>query len=199
MGMRPKPLRPLTDSERAFVEQYLPAADRIAARFARTYRDRGIDWREECYLALCRLAQRHGLAREARPGTLVGLGLKSRCLDLLRDGNPKGYRPRAGTRGDPRQAPRVRSAESTEPTTGRPFSELFLADELPVGWEQESYEEVWRLTRRLQAAEGAALRFLVLHAATCRQNQIAPAIGRSKAHVSLLVRQGLARLREVAG
>lgn len=182
---RTRSIRPLTGEERRLVEDHLDFARRMAGILAGRNSHIDVDWESECYLHLCRCAQRYNPRTGTSFATFAVARLRGLEIDLIRGSNPIGWR-RYRARGLSTQP----GTESLEPS--------LAGGDLPVGWEIEALDAVESLTRGLRGRGRAIVRALFIGAGAT-QRSIARERGVSFSYINLLYGQALEELRDTVG
>jgi RNA polymerase sigma factor (sigma-70 family) len=193
-----RPPRRLTAEQRGLAEEHWEYALKIAEWFARRYPAIELDWEGAVGVGICEAAESYRSGEGTAFKTHAGTRCRGACLDLMRSQRIKGYGRIAGYLG----APAITSLYAPLWTTAEGMvvrrDHLVASEDLPVGWELESQEEVKRLTRSLPGRFGVAIRLLYLHAETGRQKATAAALGLSESRVNQIHSRAIETLREVA-
>ncbi len=196
MPWNPTPLAG-DERERAGRPESLRLALAVARPWVRRFPGLADEVRSAALWGLVAAARGFRDGRGAKWETYLALVVRGRVLDELRSAGLKGFRRRLRPAG--RAVPRLVGlstpvrAPSGEPQT---LGDTLPADDLPVGWEAESADEVLGLTRRLSRDQRDALRLYLLGADTARLAEVGRRLGLSESRASQLIGAALASLRE---
>lgn len=182
-------LVPLTDEQGRLAADpaSLRLAGRIAARFGRAYPPLADEFAGESYLALCKAAASYDPARGVTFRIHATTRIVGAMKDLCRRWDPRGYR-RSGS-----APPVVLSLDATAPGGGSYSAALADPDRLPVGWEEDSVDEVRGMARR---AGGALIVLRYAHAATATLERAGSRLGVCRARAQQVHSDAVARLAE---
>jgi RNA polymerase sigma factor (sigma-70 family) len=193
-------LQPLTADQQAIAAdpEYHELAKRMARRFGQRYPVLADEYESEAIVALCRAAQTFTGSDTTGFREYASAVIWADLIDLQRDWSPRGYRKSSTPR------PRVHSLMTTVPHPDHPnlrvaLSATLAADEDPVGWSEESHQEVERLMRALHTQQALVLRTLYGRAGAETCTKAARVLGLSRSRVQDLHATALRLLRGAAG
>lgn len=174
----------------------------LASYFERRYPGHRLDWQGAAALGVCQAVATYRDGEGASLKTHIQRRVAGACLDLMREQRVNGYGRAVRYQG----APRIRSLDArirdaanvTDDYRVVHHRDLIASEELPVGWELESADEVKALTRLLPGKPAVVMRLVYLHAATRRLRDAAEAMDLSESRVAQIRADSLELLRELA-
>jgi RNA polymerase sigma factor (sigma-70 family) len=193
-------LQPLTSDQQALAAdpEYHELAQRLARRFGQRYPVLADEYESEAIVALCRAAQTFAGSDTTGFREYAAAVIWADLIDLQRDWSPRGYRKTASPR------PRVHSLTSAVPHPDHPKLKVALgatlaADDEPIGWAEESHQEVERLMRALHTQQALVLRTLYGRAGAETCPKAARVLGLSRSRIHDIHATALRLLRGAAG
>jgi len=188
------PSRRLTEAQRALAGH--PAHVRFARRYARYYASLypllADEIQSAALFALVEVARRYDPTRGKKFTSLLVTRIRGAVLDAIREANPKGYR-RVCT--GPNVYPFTSCAAAGERSSAS-RADLVISQDLPVGWEIESADEVRAITAGLLYGEREILRLIHLQAATSTRLRAGRVLRITESRASQLFHAGLRHLRK---
>jgi DNA-directed RNA polymerase specialized sigma subunit len=193
-------MKPLTADQQALAADpaYNQLAQRLARRFGQRYPVLADEYESEALVSLCRAAQTFAGSDPTGFREHVSVTIWADLIDLQRDWSPRGYRKTASPR------PCVHSLTTAVPHPDHPNLKVALgatlaADEEPVGWLEESHQEVERLVRTLHTQQALVLRTLYGRAGAETCPKAARVLGLSRSRIHDIHATALRLLRGTAG
>jgi DNA-directed RNA polymerase specialized sigma24 family protein len=196
----------LTDAQRDMAADpaALDYARRVAAAYVRARPELADEINAAALFGVVCAAASHDPAKGAWPyRPHLARRVAGEIVDWLRSMMPKGFRrAEHSARGRGAPVPLVESLSFVLGAgAGAPLElgDVLPADELPVGWELESADEVKALTAELPPKYARAWRLHYLHAGCESQKATAAALGCHETNVHYMLKRGAAILRERFG
>lgn len=193
-------MRPLTADQQALAAnpEYHELAQRMARRFGQRYPVLADEYESEALVALCRAAQTFTGSGTTGFREYASAVIWADLIDLQRDWSPRGYRKSLSPR------PRVHSLTSMVRHPDHPNLRVALgatlaADDEPIGWAEESHQEVERLARALHTQQALVLRTLYGRAGAETCPKAARVLGLSRSRIHDIHATALRHLRGAAG
>jgi RNA polymerase sigma factor (sigma-70 family) len=175
-----KPKSPLNDDQRGLTVRYLPLAQALARRTARTWPAGSDEFQSTAFLALVEAAQAFDESRNIDFATYARHRIRGALIDVQRKMFSDGWRGRA------ERAPRFQPLEADSEERGRVVG---VQAEEPVGTKLETADAIENWLQKLPARHSTAFRHLYLDGKTLEE--AAALVGCSKASMSRLHRETL--------
>ncbi|APW62375.1 sigma-70 family RNA polymerase sigma factor [Paludisphaera borealis] len=175
-----KPRTPLNDDQRGLTVRYLPLAQILARRTARSWPAGSDEFQSAAFLALVEAAQAFDPSRNVDFATYARHRIRGALLDVQRELFARGWRGKAD------RIPRFQSLRADSETKGRVVG---VQAEEPVGTDLEAADAIETWLKKLPARHATAFRHLYLDGKTVEE--AAALAGCSKGAMSRLHRETL--------
>ena len=183
-----KPRAPLNDDQRGLTMRYLPLAQALAVRMARSRPSARDEFESAAFLALVEAAQAFDPSRSVNFTTFARYRIRGALMDLQRDLFAE------GRRGKTDDLPKFQPLEPDSEERGKVVG---VQVEEPVGAELETAEAVESWLNKLPSLHSTAFRHIYFDGKT--HEQAAALVGCSKASMSRIHNETLAWLHQTGG